>query len=301
MVPMIAAVWSVNNSVNSTITNSYAIGDVTEDVGGDVPGDSNVGGLVGLNQGTITNSYALGSRGSGVPTQVGQTVDALQSPTTDTGIYGNWDPEVWDFGSSVQFPILKNTDSNMLLPNQGAGLRTLEILTADIELSPTFSDSNTHYAINFFSPTGDEFGIVLRLSAYDPDATIKIIRQGEDPIIDYFAGRGSSGQSDFITIGESTMLDITVAESDGGRVSYRIVEAAQTNLPPCTTAIEFPDDNDGIFQAVDIDKDNDGLIEICDVEGVSEIRYRLDGTGYRASADRTSHNDWLRCRWMHRL
>ena len=60
--------------------------------------------------------------------------------------------------------------------------------------------------------------------------------------------------------------------------------SAQTTLPSCTTLIAFPDDNDGIDQAIDIDKDNDGLIEICDLEGLDEIRYQLDGAGYKTSA-----------------
>ena len=33
----------------------------------------------------------------------------------------------------------------------------------------------------------------------------------------------------------------------------------------------------------DIDQDDDGLIEICNVEGLEEMRYQLDGTGYTTS------------------
>ena len=60
--------------------------------------------------------------------------------------------------------------------------------------------------------------------------------------------------------------------------------AAQTSLPMCT--MNIPDiDNDAVAAAVDIDKDNDGLIEICDLEGLNEIRYQLDGSGYATSAE----------------
>ena len=65
------------------------------------------------------------------------------------------------------------------------------------------------------------------------------------------------------------------------------VVSAQITLPSCTTSINFPDDNDGVVQALDIDKDNDGLIEICDLEGLNEMRYRLNGSGYQANADAT--------------
>ena len=67
---------------------------------------------------------------------------------------------------------------------------------------------------------------------------------------------------------------------------------AQTSLPPCTAEIadfdhDRTNDNDGAAGIIDIDKDGDGLIEICDLEGLNEMRYQLDGSGYKASADAT--------------
>ena len=67
---------------------------------------------------------------------------------------------------------------------------------------------------------------------------------------------------------------------------------AQISLPRCTTEIadfhqDRTNDNDGAAGTIDIDKDDDGLIEICDLEGLSEMRYQLDGSGYKASADAT--------------
>ena len=68
---------------------------------------------------------------------------------------------------------------------------------------------------------------------------------------------------------------------------------AQTSLPACTAEIADVDgdgtnDNDGADGIIDIDKDGDGLIEICDLEGLSEIRYQLDGSSYTTSADATT-------------
>ena len=65
---------------------------------------------------------------------------------------------------------------------------------------------------------------------------------------------------------------------------------AQTSLPACTASITDTDgdsitDDDGVSGRIDIDKDGDGLIEICDIEGINEIRYQVDGSGYKASAD----------------
>ena len=269
------------NTDSGTITNSYATGNVN--------GRQNIGGLAGLNDSvaTITNSYAIGNRGTGVPIQVTQTAEALKSPTTATGIYSNWSTEVWDFGTSDQFPILKDADSNTLFPSQGVGLRELEILTVDTRLNPTFGVSTTHYVITFLPLIGTTRNIVLRLTAYNPDATIKIVKQGENPVIDYFSAKGSHGESNPITIGNNTILDITVGESDSGTVSYSIVGSFKVNLPLCTFFLRFADDNDGVARAVDIDKDNDGLIEICDLEGVDEMRHVLDGTAYKTSENAT--------------
>ena len=62
------------------------------------------------------------------------------------------------------------------------------------------------------------------------------------------------------------------------------------DLPPCTEALASElTDNDGVDQAVDIDKDGDGLIEICDLEGLYEMRYVPDGSGYRPDATATTN------------
>ena len=166
----------VGSSIDS-ITNSYATGSVK--------GQNQVGGLVGQNSGSIMNSYATGfvsgignsptnlgnlvgqNSGGSITNSLATTLDALETPTMATGIYSEWDPAVWDFGTPRDLPILRSA------------------------------------------------------------------------------------------------------------------------LPPCTNSLldlpDYEDDNDGVAQAVDIDKDGDGLIEICDLEGLYEMRYALDGSGYSTS------------------
>ncbi len=87
------------------ITASYATGPVS--------GRLRVGGLVGRNrgiaQGTTTASY-WDTQTSGQSTSAGgegKTTSELQSPTSNTGIYATWDSNVWDFGTSSQYPALK--------------------------------------------------------------------------------------------------------------------------------------------------------------------------------------------------
>ena len=91
----------------STITGSYAIGSVTA--------SSNVGGLVGniyASGVVISTSYwdtqTTGQTSSAVSEDsAGKTTGELQTPTSASGIYATWDPDVWDFGTSSQYPVLK--------------------------------------------------------------------------------------------------------------------------------------------------------------------------------------------------
>ena len=97
------------------IKNSYATGAVT--------GRSYVGGLVGRTRwsNSITNSY-WDTEVSGISSGyyrygVGLTTEALQSPTTATGVYNRWSTRDWDFGTRAQYPALKYHDGT-LMPNQ---------------------------------------------------------------------------------------------------------------------------------------------------------------------------------------
>ena len=61
------------------------------------------------------------------------------------------------------------------------------------------------------------------------------------------------------------------------------------DLPPCTNDLNLTD-SDNVPQAMDVDKNDNGLIEICDLEGLYEMRYALDGSGYRTSPTDTPNN-----------
>ena len=70
---------------------------------------SSVGGLVGgLGSSTITASY-WDTTTSGQTTGdhgTGQTTAQLQAPTDATGIYADWDDDLWDFGEADEYPVL---------------------------------------------------------------------------------------------------------------------------------------------------------------------------------------------------
>ena len=133
----------VGSSYSGNISSSYATGSV-------VDGGDDIGGLVGRNEGgaTITASYSVGrvstsgetfyigglvgyAEGSDIAASywdtqasgqassyggVGQTTAELQSPTSYTGIYADWNldldgdgegDEPWDFGGPGQYPALR--------------------------------------------------------------------------------------------------------------------------------------------------------------------------------------------------
>ena len=92
---------------------------------------------------------------------------------------------------------------------------------------------------------------------------------------------------------EYSRLDFLVIFSLIVIILWQPAVAQSVSLPECTVDIEDNDDdgsldNDGADGTIDIDKDGDGLIELCDLEGIDRIRYQLDGSGYKASADATT-------------
>ena len=249
-----------------SITNSYATGSVT---GG---GSSyNVGGLVGGNGGgSITNSYwdINTSRRTVSDGGTGQTTEELQSPTTATGIYSNWDSNNWDFGTSSQYPILKYTDRDVLLLGQGVGLRDLELLTSSARLSPVFGASTTHYVISFLATRTSEIG--LRLKAYNADATIKVVRQGEGA--DYFENKGSDGQSKPIPIDEDTVLVITVTEATPS-TDTTIYTISTQELEPDITLSES-----GVMETNDMVNEGSRITLGANISGGGNYRYEWTQT-----------------------
>ena len=183
------------NASMGTIENSYATGIVTGS-------DATVGGLVGLNDNPngIEDSYWLrdsaSSGGSGVDTNTSRTATELRLPTTPTmTTYTNWRSADWDFGSDMQYPVIR-------------------------------------YA--------------------------------------------------------TECVKTTVKSDTGQPICGDLLPKQEgQELPSCAASLNIPNDNDGISQVLDVDKDGDGLIEICDLEGLDEMRYQLDGSGYKTTDSET--------------
>ena len=133
-----AAVGGLVGGMRQPIVNSYATGDVTGDrkvgglVGGTsafsptitnsystgtVTGNSETGGMVGYNfaSGLQTTASYWNTETSGQSTSAGgegKTTSELQSPTSNAGIYATWDDDVWDFGTSSEYPELSTSGSS---------------------------------------------------------------------------------------------------------------------------------------------------------------------------------------------
>ncbi len=108
---------ALNSSDSGSIIASYATGEVSGT-------GSNVGGLVGVNAGTITNSYwdvttSTQADDGNAATGEGKTTLELQTPEdygSGSDIYANWNlnldstaggDDPWDFGTASQYPALK--------------------------------------------------------------------------------------------------------------------------------------------------------------------------------------------------
>ena len=113
----------------------------------------------------------------------------------------------------------------------------------------------------------------------------------------------AAGGAQWMNIDSATDTSYTISDDlavDGNefrvQVSYTDKQAYQATLtsnavrydflPPCTMAIADSDGDDA-GATIDIDKDGDGLIELCDLEGINEMRYQLEGNGYKTSEGAT--------------
>ena len=234
--------------LDAEVNNSYAVGEIDESR---TPQRTiNAGTLIRFpGPGRLINSYGIERRhlsrpviggsirnvqNSYSPDSIGERgrigESGLRLPTNPTGIYSNWGAVHWDYGSPSQLPVLKYVEEcvagdsvadpklspsqptcGALLPDQGVGLRDLEVLTdegAELDLVPFFSDSVKEYSVSV-----DMDAVKLRLRAYDDYARIHIGEASTDT--SYYSGRGNSlttVESSRIPVDTDTALVVTVDE-----------------------------------------------------------------------------------------
>jgi hypothetical protein len=88
-----------NSNLSATITNSYCAVAVTF-TGATIGGFQASGG--GVTDCYYDSDVSIVSGGTGTA----KTTSELQTPTSATGIYANWDADAWNFGTSSDYPEL---------------------------------------------------------------------------------------------------------------------------------------------------------------------------------------------------
>ncbi len=170
---------------DGTITNSYATGNVIGGIG--FPS-----GLTSFNAGEINDSYWLSSsalrEGLQVRKDAEKTAEELKLPlrpgTISADVYYNWGADIWDFGTSEEYPALKYyddtcdtstpfADCGKLLLHQRIGLRDLRleqnVEAGHLHLSPAFSSTITTYTVSVHADASE---LKITPIAANPDATI---------------------------------------------------------------------------------------------------------------------------------
>ena len=225
---------------------------ISIDVTGTVNGNTSVGGLVGENNGQISLCVA---------NVMVTGVDAYSSSSIG-GLVG------WNEGSIAntyaEGTVSGNSQIGGLVGRHNAGR---------ITNSYAIGRTSGNFSVGGLVWSDNNSGLITA-SYWDTDTT-------EQPTSD-----GGEGRT---TVQLQSPLAPGLAETDtyygwANEVWY----FGSTNTYP-VLRFTVDADGDGILDGdadnrVDIDQDGDGLIEIYDLEGLNEIRYQLDGSGYRASA-----------------
>ena len=308
-----------------TVRSTYAMGDVS--------GDSSVGGLIGDNTSTVkysfaasssvtgraavrgligsmadedtsvTNSYwdtTIGPSASRTDPGEGKTTSELQTPTSNTGIYANWqsaaEGDVWDFGTASQYPALKadlDGDGTRTIGefgrqrwNQTGGTGT-----------PTPAPSGTPTATPSGTPTATATPGIQ--SASVSGASVGTPTPTPTPTPD-----GATGQSSVVAI-DLSVTSLTVKE--GGTASYTVklnnepyadvTVAISTSSLGIVTAdnysLTFTSDNWDTAQTVTLSgtQDDDKYDDTVQVKHAASGGGYGDGTNVTASFNATVDDD----------
>ncbi len=268
------------NGSGGEIVNSYAAGMVSRSGScRDAGTRTRAGGLVADNAGLIRNSYVRGLISAGGGTAGGlvavgasgtidlsywdstvnnaitndsraMTTDELRAPQSARDIYAGWSSDDWDFGTAMQYPLLRYTSptdiaiaavcdddldtalppcGSVLLAQAQSGLSNLLFFVGDAAVAPDppFSLSVLSYAVNVENINTIE---LLPYGINPLGESIAIGRVG-DPT-PYFMGKRSGERSLPIPLPEGvSTLEIVVGTDpdDTGSVTYSITVTNTVN------------------------------------------------------------------------
>ena len=240
---------SDSDNVGGLVGRNYG-GIVASYATGRVSGGSDVGGLVGRNHnGAITASYwdVQTSGQSASEGGVGKTTRELQSPTSNTGIYATWDLTVWDFGTSSQYPTLKNVGPSVAAPapqpvalGNPTNLQAAPAGSGEVRLTWTPGANADAHRIDWYKIESDGTETlvdVLQVSGTAASATITGLENGQLYSFVVLASRNVGGQQQFsqesnraqatpiqrsqpVALGDPTNLQATPAGSGEVRLTW---------------------------------------------------------------------------------
>ncbi|MXX99019.1 MAG: cadherin-like beta sandwich domain-containing protein, partial [Gammaproteobacteria bacterium] len=221
---------------------------------------------------TYTASY-LDSDLSNSDIAEAKTTAALQTPTSNDGIYGSYDTADWHFGTATQYPALKYNDehnddrdcsshpASCVQRHQGSLLKDLVLVSEAVSVEQSFDS----YRFNqVMLVADDQTAIRIRATAFNAAATISISTSAGDQTI----ANGSDSASIPLNPEDDTVVTLIVKDQSArDSYRYRLIIRHLGGI------------------AADIDRDDDGYIDISSAEELGMIRYQLDGSGIRTSAE----------------
>ena len=206
---------------DTTLRASYAIGRPTG-----VGSPPRVGGLVGSITGDVrsidmyfdsTTTARTNGAGSGT-SGTGQTTSQLQTPTSATGIYANWDEldidgdgaaveDPWDFGSGTQYPVLSYAGLDTALQFNSQGTNSAPTFGSGSVTNQTYRQSHPISQLQVPAATGGNGAITY--TAYGLPAGLSF--DGD--------GSGACSQARTIcgsptTVGNSTVRIVATDQDD---------------------------------------------------------------------------------------
>ena len=246
----------VGQNNGGEISASYAIG------GTNILNRAQYGGLTGISVAysgkspVVANSYwdteTTGTSSPGrfpagfASLPVGQTSSALKTPVAygaSPSIYAAWDEvdDVWDFGTSAQYPVLNNdrdatrdTDVNAQFNLQDASLSSLTLSSLSSALSPSFAAGTTSYtagvaagtSMTTVAATAAQGGAVVAIAPADADLDVAghqvdVSAAATTITVEVTAPNGVSTRTYSVAVGK-TGLSIdspSVTEGDAGSVN----------------------------------------------------------------------------------
>ena len=264
--------------VAGSITASYSTGAAT------ATGDATpaAGGLTGNSSGgTVTDSYwdttTSGITATGHGT--GKTTTELQAPTSETGIYANWDVNVdgvtgdddpWDFGTASQYPVL----------DFGEHVVTKQRATVTITASPTTiweraASALTPARVNASTITATLSGAWEQDVTVTPPAAVSGL---------YTLGSATISIAAGATVGTTTLAAVDDTVDQAGSPGSR-------SIPLSNTTIDTP--------AIGVTVTN-AAITLNDDDNVSKttgVRLSVDGTKIRADWTAAAGATGYRVEW----